>query len=106
MAKLLDILGLNIASHLTLVIDNDYEEDEALVIKDQTFDNRKTNLNKIPDERRWQFKRGYDSFWNGDPLRACGQDVTFIDSRNLWRKGWVQGLREQVESAGGTIKCQ
>ena len=106
MAKLFTVFTDGIARHLELIIDNDYEEDAAMVIKDRKVDQRGKPLDDIDDDKRWQFKRGYECFWNGDSLRCCGQDVTFMDSRQLWRKGWVQGLREQVEQAGGTIKCQ
>ncbi len=103
MAKFFGLFSDGIASYLDLVIDNDWKAEGSVVIKNT---NKIVPLKTIPDDKRWQWKRGYECFCNGDSLRCAGQDVTFDDSRILWRKGWVAGLKEQVESVGGTIKCQ
>lgn len=101
MAKLFGIGAHLFTDYLDLVVDNDWKEEGAMVIRET--DHKGRDIDTIPENRRWQYKRGYTCFQNGDSLRSCGLDVKFPDSRSLWRKGWVQGLTEAVEDVGGTI---
>ena len=100
MAKFFNLLTDGLTPYLDLVIDNDWKNEGSPMVIRET-DSKGNTLPDTPDERKWQFRRGFERFWAGDALRAAGHDTQYEDSRRLWRKGWIAGCRQLIEEKGG-----
>lgn len=101
MGKVVGLGGRTFAEYLRDLVDADWKESDESMGKDVHEEERakESDDTHVP----WQWRKGHQAFYDGDAIRACGYDVTFEDSRKLWRQGWVAACKTYVESRGGTF---